>query len=113
MRIKVAIAALAAFLALVGTAQAFQWHLPLGQAKHATREFAEESCRSDHRCTGFGVGACRRVSDSRVDCVAGLFYKDQPKPGEETECNIVLHWGVDSRGYLALKNHGSPNCFQT
>ena len=48
MRIGVAIALLivSLFLALAGTAQAFQWHLGYGQAKHATRVFAEETCRA-------------------------------------------------------------------
>jgi len=110
MRISVVIAALAVFWTLVGTAEAFQWHLGYGQAKHATRVFAEEACREDHKCIGYGVGPCERVSESRVDCVAGLLYKGVAEPGDEVACNIVLHWGVSRNGQLALKNHGSPNC---
>lgn len=110
MRISVAIAALAASLILVGTAEAFQWHLGYGQAKHATRVFAEESCREDHKCIGYAVGPCERVSESRVDCLAGLLYKGVAEPGDKVACNIVLHWGVSHSGQLVLKNHGSPNC---
>lgn len=112
MKIKVAIAALAAFLALVGTAEAFHWHLGYGQAKHATRVFAEETCRREHKCIGYAVGPCDRVSESRVDCLAGLLYKGVAEPGDEVACNIVLHWGVSHSGQLVLKNHGSPSCRQ-
>jgi hypothetical protein len=112
MRISVAIAALAVSLAMVGTAEAFQWHLGYGQAKHATRVFAEESCGEDHKCIGYAVGPCKRVSESRVDCLAGLLYKGVAEPGDEVACNIVLHWGVSHSGQLVLKNHGSPNCRQ-
>ena len=112
MRISVAIAALAVSWALAGTAEAFQWHLGYGQAKHATRVFAEESCHQDHKCVGYAVGPCKRASESRVDCLAGLLYKGVAEPGDEVACNIVLHWGVNHSGQLVLKNHGSPNCRQ-
>jgi hypothetical protein len=112
MRIGVAIAALAAFLILVGTAAAFQWHLGYGQAKHATRVFAEETCREERKCIGYAVGPCSRVSESRVDCLAGFLYKGVAEPGDEVACNIALHWGVSQSGEVALKNHGSPNCRQ-
>ncbi len=110
MRIGVAVAALVASLALAGTAEAFHWHLGYGQAKHATRVFAEEVCREERKCIGYGVGRCERVSDSRVDCFAGLLYKGVVEPGDEVVCNIALHWGVSRSGELTLKNHGSPNC---
>jgi hypothetical protein len=42
----------------------------------------------------------------------GLFYAEEPEPGEEMECNIMLHWGVDHSGALALKNYGKPHCFR-
>lgn len=110
MRISVAITALALSLALVGTAEAFKWHLGYGQAKHATKVFAEESCRDDRKCIAYAVGRCDRVSDSRIDCVAGLLYKGVAEPGDEVACNIVLHWGVSRAGELALKNYGKPDC---
>jgi hypothetical protein len=112
MKIKVAIATLAASLALVSTAEAFHWHLGYGQAKHETRVFAEETCRAERKCIGYAVGPCDRVSDSRIDCLAGLLYKGVAEPGDEVACNIVLHWGVNHSGVLVLKNHGSPNCRQ-
>lgn len=112
MRIGVAIAAIAVALTLVGTAEAFRWHLGYGQAKHATRVFAEEACREERKCIGYAVGRCERVSDSRVDCLAGLLYKGVAEPGEEVACEIVLHWGVRRGGQLVLKNNGRPNCRQ-
>lgn len=111
MRNSVAIAALAvSFLAFVGTATAFQWHLGYGQAKHETRLFAEETCRAERKCIAYAVGPCKRVSESRIDCVAGLLYKGVAEPGDEVACDIVLHWGVNHSGQVVLKNHGSPNC---
>ncbi len=111
MRSSVAIAALAvSFLALAGTAAAFQWHLGYGQAKHETRLFAEETCRHERKCIGYAVGPCERISASRIDCVAGFLYKGVTEPGDEVACNIALHWGVNHNGELALKNHGSLNC---
>jgi hypothetical protein len=112
VKTKIALAALLALLALAGTAQAFQWHMRYGQAKHATREFAEQLCHEDRQCTGFGVGQCNRVSNSRYDCTMGAFYQGFYEPGDEVECDIVLHWGVDHAGFVKLKNYGSPNCRQ-
>lgn len=110
MRAKVALAALAAFLCLVGVAQGFQWFLPYGQAKQATKEFAEETCRQDHKCRAYHVGPCKRQSHSRVDCVAAFLYKGFNEPGDEVACALVLHWGVSHSGELALKRHGRPQC---
>jgi hypothetical protein len=110
MRMKVALAALAAFFCLVGAAQGFQWFLPYGQAKQATKEFAEETCRSEHKCVAYHVGPCKRVSHSRVDCGAAFLYKGIKEPGDEVVCAIDLHWGVSHNGELALKRHGAPRC---
>jgi hypothetical protein len=107
MRISVA---LAVSLTVVGTAEAFQWHLGYGQAKHATKEFAEETCRADRKCIAYAVGRCDRASESRVDCLAGLLYKGVAEPGDEVACNIILHWGVNRNGEIALKRHGKPHC---
>jgi hypothetical protein len=105
-----AITALAVSLTLVSTAEAFKWHLGYGQAKHATKVFAEETCRLDHKCIAYAVGPCDRASDSRVDCLAGLLYKGVAEPGDEVACNIVLHWGVSRSGEMVLKKHGRPDC---
>jgi hypothetical protein len=112
MRIGVAIAALAVSLALAGTAAAFQWHLGYGQAKHATKEFAEETCRVDHKCVAYKVGPCKRASESRVDCAAAFLYKGVDEPSDEVVCALILHWGVNHRGEVALKRHGKPSCSQ-
>jgi hypothetical protein len=112
MRVKLVVSVLAAFFLLAASAQAFQWHLGYGQAKHASKEFAEAACQRDHQCTGYGVGQCSRASESRIDCEIGLFYAEKPEPGEEVECNILLHWGVNHSGALALKNYGKPHCFR-
>lgn len=111
MKTKLAMAVLASFFLLVAGAQAFHWHMSYGQAKHSSKEFAEGACQHDHACTGFGVGSCLRASDSRFDCEVGLFYADKPQPGEEVECNLTLHWGVDHSGTVTLKNYGKPHCF--
>jgi hypothetical protein len=110
MRVKVALAALAAFFCLVAAAQGFQWFLPYGQAKHATKEFAEEACHRDHKCVAYHVGPCKRVSHSRVDCAAAFLYKGVGEPGDEVVCAVGLHWGVSHNGELALKRHGAPKC---
>ncbi len=110
MKIKVTLGLVLAFVALAGTAQAFQWHLRYGQAKHASRQFAEQVCREDRECSGWGVGQCYRASSSRFDCTIGLFYKGLYEPGDKAECDIVLHWGVDHAGYMKLKNYGDPHC---
>jgi hypothetical protein len=112
MRTKLVVAVIASFFLLAAGAQAFHWHLGFGQAKHSSKEFAEIACEHEHLCTGFGVGSCRRASESRIDCEVGLFYADQAQPEEEIECNLKLHWGVDHSGALALKNAGKPHCFK-
>jgi hypothetical protein len=110
MRIGVGVAALAAFLCLAGAAEAFQWHLGYGQAKHATKEFAEGTCGSERKCVAYSVGPCRRASESRVDCAAAFLYKGVNEPGDEVACAILLHWGVSHNGEVALKRHGRPTC---
>ncbi len=112
MRVKLVVSVLAAFFLLAASAQAFQWHMSHGQAKHLSREFAEVACHQDHKCSGYGVGQCLRASESRFDCEVGLFYAEEPEPGEETECNITLHWGVGHSGAVELKNYGKPHCFR-
>lgn len=112
MKVKVVIAALAAFLCLVATAQAFVWHLGYGQAKHATKEFAQATCQSERHCVGYRAGPCRRASESRVDCVAAFLYKGIKEPGDEVACAIILHWGVNHNGEIVLKRHGRPKCEQ-
>jgi hypothetical protein len=111
MRIRVVVSALAAFFLLAAGAQAFQWHMSYGQAKHASKEFAKEACRGDKECARYGVGPCLRASESRFDCIVEFFYAEAPEPGKEVQCDIVLHWGVDKSGFLALKNYGKPHCF--
>jgi hypothetical protein len=98
------------FALMVGTAQAFTYHMRYGQAKNATKELAKTSCAEDIECRGYGVGSCHRVSESRFDCVMALFYAG-PTPEEEIECNTMLHWGASYSGYVQLKNHGRPYCF--
>jgi hypothetical protein len=110
MRIKLMVASLLVFLLVVGSAQAFTYHLSYGQAKHATKEVAQEFCAHAAECSGYGVGACNRVSESRIDCVMAQFYPGR-EPGEEVECNTVLHWGVSRQGFVELKRHGQPHCF--
>ncbi len=110
MRVKTVCATVAAFLCLAGAAQAFTWHLGYGQAKHATKEFAELTCHSESHCVDYRVGTCKRASESRVDCVAAFLYKDVNEAGDKAVCAILLHWGVNHNGEVALKRHGRPVC---
>lgn len=109
MKAKVAIAAIAALCAMAGSAQAFQWHMSYGQAKNASKALAKELCQGVSDCTGYSVGQCIRKSESRFDCVIGLF-SSGAEPGEEVECDVVLHWGASRGGYIALKNRGPFQC---
>jgi hypothetical protein len=111
MKVRLVLLTCAALLVLAGSAEAFQWHMRYGQAKHASKEFVEQLCREAPECTGYGVGKCTRMSSSRFDCEVGTLYANSPAPGEETECNVVLHWGVNRAGFIALKRHGRLNCF--
>jgi hypothetical protein len=110
MRVKLLVSVLAVFFLFVAGAQAFQWHMSHGQAQHSSKEFAEVACHQDKKCSGYEVGQCLRRTESRFDCEVELFYADQPKPEEEVECNMVLHWGVNHTGVVVLKNYGKPRC---
>ncbi len=110
MQVRLAVIAMAAFFALAGSAEAFQWHMRYGQAKHASKEYAKEGCREIAECVAYAVGQCYRQSSSRFDCTVGRFYPGV-EPGEEIECNTVLHWGVSYSGRVQLKNAGEPYCF--
>ncbi len=110
MRVKLVVSVLAAFFLLVAGAQAFHWHMGYGQAKSVSKEFAQIGCREDSKCTRYEAGQCLRKSESRFDCEVAFFYAKTPQPGEEVECDILLHWGVDHRGAVALKNYGKPRC---
>jgi hypothetical protein len=112
MKVKFALVVLFSFFVIVGSAQAFRWHMRYGQAKNASKAFVQELCREDRGCTGYGIGQCFRISESRFDCEVGTFYADTPGLGEEMECNVLLHWGVGRSGYVVLKRHGPPHCFQ-
>ena len=109
MRIKITLLAVTGLLVMAGTADAFQWRMTYGQAKSESRAYAQETCREIPECTGWGVGACLRRSLSRFDCTIGIFARGV-EPGEEIECDQVLHWGVNRAGVIVLKNFGRPAC---
>jgi hypothetical protein len=109
MKLKATVAAVAALLMLAGSAEAFKWQMSYGQAKNASKEFAKELCDSVSDCTGYGVGQCLRKSPSRFDCLIGLF-SPGTEPGEEIQCDVVLHWGASRGGYVTLKNRGPFHC---
>lgn len=109
MKLKIALLAVAGLLVLAGSAEAFQWHMSYGQAKNESKIFAKETCNEISDCTGWGVGACIRRSSSRFDCTIGIFGPGR-EPGEEIECDQVLHWGVNRAGIVVLKNFGRPAC---
>ena len=101
-----------AFLALGSTEAKAQWYLPRSQARQETRRVSREVCNEISNCIAWGTGSCLRRGFSRVDCTSALFY-----PGyysnEETECNTILHWGVNHWGEVELKNAGKADCFST
>ncbi|HEX5928080.1 MAG TPA: hypothetical protein VFY48_01670 [Solirubrobacterales bacterium] len=109
MKVKIALLATTALLATAGSAEAFKWHMSYGQAKNASKELAKELCDGVSECTGYGVGQCQRRSPSRFDCLIGLF-SPGTEPGEEIQCDVVLHWGVNRGGAITLKNRGPFHC---
>ena len=110
MKLKVAVLAVAGLLVMAGAADAFQWRMSWGQAKRESKIYAKETCAELSDCIGWGVGTCKRRSLSRFDCTIGIFASGR-EPGEEIECDQVLHWGVDRGGTIVLKNFGRPHCF--
>lgn len=104
------IAVLALGLLMPASAEAVQWRMRYGQAKHATKEYAQDTCEELRECTAWGVGQCFRRSLSRFSCSMGTFFPGV-EPGEEIECRQVLHWGVSFDGYVELKARGRPHCF--
>lgn len=113
MKVKLVIAVLLALFAtasLPTSAGAFRWHLRYGQAKRETWHHAHRRCGEVRECEAYAAGTCRRRSDSRFDCVMGLFFPGAEGP-REIECNSILHWGVARGGYVALKYEGRPHCF--
>ena len=105
------VAAISLFAALIvgaGTAEAAGWYLPLRLAKHETKRFAISDCESDFECVAYGVGPCARRTPSRVDCLESTYFSD---PEGEMRCDVVLHWGVNFRGVVTLKNTGHADCY--
>jgi hypothetical protein len=109
MKVKIALLAVAGLLVMAGSADAFKWRMAYGQAKSESKVFAKETCREIPECTGWGVGPCLRRSPSRFDCTIGIFARGV-EPGEEIQCDQVLHWGVNRSGVVVLKNFGRPHC---
>lgn len=109
MKLKVLLLAVCGLLVLAGSADAFQWRMSYGQAKNESKVYAKETCAELSECSGWGVGACRRRSLSRFDCTIGIFARGA-EPGEEIECDQILHWGVNRAGVIVLKNYGRPSC---
>ena len=95
---------------LPANATAFRWHLRYGQAKRETWRHARQRCARVGECEAYAAGTCRRRSDSRFDCVMGLFFPGAEGP-KEIECNSILHWGVRRGGYVTLQYEGRPHCF--
>jgi hypothetical protein len=112
MRLKVVIAsALACFVIGVSSAQAFQWHMTYAQAKRASWEYVQETCEELEECTSYAVGKCYRRSPSHFACIGATFYAPVRGGESELECNMILQWGVNSRGVIVLKRRGEPYCF--
>jgi len=106
LKTKMLLGTLLVFVALAGTAQAFQWHLSYYRAKAATKDAEKRICEGDGQCIAYGA-SCERISESRIDCVGGTVY--ETKFGQE-ECQAVFHWGVGPGGYATL-HVGQPHCY--
>jgi hypothetical protein len=117
MRLKILggiVLTIVALVLSVASADA-SYYMRYGQAKNASRETAERVCRNAPECTGWGVGQCARRSSSRFDCVIGeryLYIAERTGTEFETECDSVLHWGVNIYGYIVLKGTGEPDCYE-
>ncbi|HEX7279607.1 MAG TPA: hypothetical protein VF255_08305 [Solirubrobacterales bacterium] len=109
MKVKVVMLVVAGLLLMTGTADAFKWRMSYGQAKSESKAFAQGVCRELPDCTRWAVGPCLRRSLSRFDCTIGIFGRGA-EPGEEIQCDQVLHWGVDRSGAVVLKNFSRPHC---
>lgn len=111
MKVKVVVAFLAVAAVMVvwaGSAQAWHWHLPYNAAKKENRRFAEALCSSDPECIAYAWNVCERITDSRVDCFVGTWYEEAEG---ETHCRMLMHWGVNRRGYVVLKGRGKMRCY--
>lgn len=109
MKLKVLAVSLLAFFAVIGSANAFVWHLRVSTARHETERFMKQYCEEESECLAWAGSKCLRNSESAVECQGAVW-----TPGysieEETECYFTLHWGVSYSGTVALKNHGQVKC---
>jgi hypothetical protein len=104
--------AVVALALMAGSASAARYYMTYGQAKSETAEFASETCGRD--CIGSRAGPCKRRSPASISCVMIHRYAFLPAEGDEVEefdCHTLLHWGVNRRGVIVLKNTGKPYCF--
>lgn len=104
-RVLLVAGAVALVLALAGTAQAFQWHLSVYKAKAWTQAYERRICEKDRECTEYGA-RCKRVTESRVDCIGGTVDETEYGP---LECWAVYHWGVNWAGYAKVRI-GASHC---
>lgn len=110
MKLKWGFVSLLMFLAITGVAQAFVWHLSMSLARTENVKLAREICEEDRECIAWSGRQCQRVSESRIDCLAAIWYPGAQE-GEEIQCDTIMHWGTDRNGYVVLKRHGRPHCF--
>jgi hypothetical protein len=74
LKVKLLVVALLAFFVLVGSAEAFVWHLSYYRAKAATKDVERRICERDGQCIAYGA-SCKRISESRIDCIGGTVYE--------------------------------------
>lgn len=94
MKVKVVLLGLVAVLLLSAQAEASSYFLPYGQARKLSKVWVREACEaSGPSCVTWKVGHCARIASDRVDCGAGIAFRDEV-------CGFVLENRVMGNGYI-------------
>lgn len=107
MKIKVAVATLAAFLLMAGAAQAWRYYLPFYKAENDAKAFTKRLCAADRECEYWAV-KCERLTRQRINC-AEATWSAGFEPGESLRCDQVAKYGIGPGGYATL-NYTKPHC---
>lgn len=105
---KIALLTVAAFLMLVGTAEAVNWYLPYGKINNQAHQEAKETCLEDVSCTAWAA-KCERLNRRRINCTEASWDTYPETPGEELFCYIVAKFGVGPGGYIT-RHYSEPAC---
>ncbi len=104
MKVKVALLALVAMLALSTTAEAY-FYVSFGKARKASKVWVREACEQrGPSCVWWKVGHCRRFTAQRVDCLSAIAFRGEA-------CTFILEnrVGKYGNGYL-IQRRRSLRC---